>query len=75
MEKSIEAKVVNGIIKLTDWQRVQNVYQYLVRLSKISNWTAIPLNQSDINSIKNDLIRISQSIATEHSHFSKELFF
>lgn len=75
MEKSTEAKVVNGVIKLTDWQKTQNVYRGLVRLSNVPNWTAIPLNQSDINTIKNDLIHISQIIATEHPHFSKELFF
>lgn len=75
MKKSIEAKVVNGVIKLTDWQKTQNVYRGLARLSNVPNWTAIPLNQSDINTIKNDLIHISQIIATENPHFSKELFF
>ena len=59
MGKSTEAKVVNGVIKLTDWQKTQNVYRGLARLSSVPNWTAIPLNQSDINTIKNDLIHIS----------------
>lgn len=75
MGKSTEAKVVNGIIKLTDWQKTQNVYRSLARLSSVPNWTAIPINQGDINAIKNDLIRISQIVATEHPHFSSELFF
>lgn len=75
MEKSTEAKVINGVIKLTDWQKTQNVYRGLARLSNTPKWPAIPLNQSDINTIKNDLIHISQIIATEHPHFSKELFF
>ena len=75
MNKSTEAKVVDGVIKLTDWQKTQNVYRGLVRLSSMPNWTAIPLSATDINTIKNDLIRISQIIAIEHPHFSKELFF
>lgn len=74
MEKSTEAKVVNGVIKLTDWQKTQNVYRGFVRLSSTPNWTAMPLNSTDINTIKNDLIHISQIVAAEHPHFSKELF-
>ena len=74
MGKSTEVKMVNGVIKLTDWQKTQNVYRSLARLSSVPNWTAIPLNQSDIITIKNDLTRISQIISTEHPHFSKELF-
>lgn len=74
IDKKAEAKIVDGVIKLTDWQKIQNVYRGLVRLSSVLNWTAIPLNQIDINTIKNDLIHISQIIATEYPHFSKELF-
>lgn len=63
-----------GVIQLTNWQKIQNVYRGLVRLSNFPNWAAIPYNQSDINAIKNDLIHISQIIAAERSHFSTELF-
>lgn len=75
MEKSSEAKVVNGIIKLTDWQKIQNIYRSLARFSSVPNWTALPFKQADIIAIKNDLIKISQIISTEHPHFSNELFY
>ena len=74
MDQSTPPKQNKGIIQLTDWQFLQNFYRSFTRLSSVQNWTAIPLNRPDINAIKNDLIRISQSIASEHPHFSNELF-
>lgn len=38
------------------------------------NWTAIPITSEEIIAIKNDLIRVSEIINSEHRHFSKELF-
>lgn len=74
IDKKTEAKVVDGVIILTDWQRIQHTYRSLARMSNDPNWTAIPVNQMDITSIRNDLIRISQIIATEYPYFSSELF-
>ena len=74
MDQSTPPNQNKGIIQLTDWQFLQNFYRSFTRLSSVQNWTAIPLNRPDINAIKNDLIRISQSIASEHPHFSNELF-
>ena len=74
IDKKAEAKVVNGVIKLTDWQKIQNVFRGLVRMSNVQNWVAAPYNQMEITVVKNDLIHISQIIATEYSYFSNELF-
>ena len=43
-------------------------------MSNVPNWTAIPHNQLEITTIKNDLIRISQIISAEYPYFSNELF-
>ena len=74
IDKKAEAKVVNGVIKLTDWQKIQNVFRGLVRMSNVQNWVAAPHNQMEITVVKNDLIHISQIIATEYPYFSNELF-
>lgn len=75
IDKEAQAKIVDGVIKLTDWQKIQNTYRALARMSNFMNWTALPHNHLDITTIKNDLIRISQIISTEYTHFSNELFF
>ena len=69
IDKKAEAKVVNGVIKLTDWQKIQNVFRGLVRMSNGQNWVAAPHNKMEITVVKNDLIHISQIIATELSLF------
>ena len=74
IDKKAEAKIVDGVIKLTDWQKIQNTHRGLARMSSVPNWTAIPHNQLEITTIKNDLIRISQIISTEYPYFSSELF-
>lgn len=74
IDKREESKIVNGIIQLTDWQKIQNVYRGLTRMGNTPNWSVIPLTQIDITTIKNDLIRVSQIIANEYHYFSNELF-
>ncbi len=74
IDKKAEAKIVDGVIKLTDWQKIQNTHRGLARMSNVPNWTTITHNQLDITTIKNDLIRISQIISTEYPYFSSELF-
>ena len=56
MESFTEKKVINGIIRLTYWQKIKNVHQSLTRLSSVPNWTRVSFNKWDINNIKNDLI-------------------
>lgn len=74
IDKTAEAKVENGVIKLTDWQMIQNTYRGLARMSNVTNWTVMPHNQGEITAIKNDLIYVSQIVATEYPYFSRELF-
>lgn len=74
IDKKAEAKIVDGAIKLTDWQKLQNVYCGLTRMSTAPNWVTIPHNQLEITAVQNDLIRISQIVATEYPYFSSELF-
>lgn len=74
MESFAETKVIDGIIRLTDWQKIKNIHQSLTRLSSVPNWTIVTFNQWDINNIKNDLIFTSRIIAKEYAYFSNELF-
>ncbi|MBQ3020013.1 MAG: TIGR02391 family protein [Clostridia bacterium] len=74
IDKKVKAKVINGIIKLTDWQKIQSVFRGLVRMSNAQNWVLIPHNQIETTAVKNDLIHISQIIAAEYPYFSSQLF-
>lgn len=74
IDKKAEAKVVDGVIKLTDWQKIQNVYRGLLGMSTAQNWVAMPHDKTEITVVKNDLIRISQITATEYPYFSNQLF-
>lgn len=74
IDKKSETKIVDGVIKLTDWQKIQNTHRGLARMSSVSNWVAIPHNSLEITTIKNDLIRVSQIISAEYPYFSSELF-
>ncbi|MCI8405314.1 MAG: hypothetical protein HFE49_10515 [Clostridia bacterium] len=65
IDKKEEAKIVNGVIKLTDWQKLHNVYRGLARMSTVPNWATIPHHQMEITTVQNDLIHISQIVATE----------
>ena len=66
IDKKVKAKVINGIIKLTDWQKIQSVFRGLVRMSNAQNWVLIPHNQIETTAVKNDLIHISQIIAASY---------
>lgn len=74
IDKKAEVKVVDGVIKLTDWQKIQNVFRGLACMSNTQNWVAMPHDQMEITAVKNDLIRISQITSTEYPYFSNELF-
>lgn len=74
IDKKEESKIVNGMIVPTDWQKLQNVYYGLARMSTIPNWTAILHSPSEIATVQNHLIHISQIVATEYPYFSNELF-
>lgn len=74
IDKKDEAKIVNGKIIPTDWQMIQSTYCALSRMSNAPFWASIPHIHKDIIAIKNDLIRISQIIATECPYFSCEMF-
>lgn len=74
IDKKAETKIIDGVIKLTDWQKIQNVFRGLARMSNAQNWVAMPHYSMEITAVKNDLIRISQITATEYPYFSNELF-
>lgn len=57
-----------------DISMIQNVLEWMNRLSSQPNWTVLLISINDITNVKNALIRISQSIAREYPFFSEELF-
>ena len=65
---------MEGRITLTGNQKTQLTYRSLASMANRPNWTAIPITSEEIIAIKNDLIRVSEIINSEHRHFSKELF-
>jgi len=69
-----EAKTMEKQITLTDSQKIQHTYRGLASMGNRPNWTTIPITSDDMIAIKNDLIRVSEIISSEHPHFSKELF-
>jgi len=55
-------------------QQVQTVHFWLYTLGNSPNWLSVLVLNSDIVSIKNGLIKISQDISKEYPVFSRRLF-
>ena len=57
-----------------DINRVKTVYSWLINLANNPNCMTFPIAPSDIQNIKNGLIKISHDIERKFPYFSQELF-
>ena len=57
-----------------DINRVRAVYGWIINIANTPNCLTFPITPSDIQSIKNGLIKISHDIEREAPYFSQELF-
>ena len=59
---------------IVDINRVRTVYGWLINIANNPNCMTFPITPSDIQNIKNGLIKISHDIEREAPYFSQELF-
>ena len=59
---------------IVDINRVRTVYGWIINISNTRNCLTFPITPSDIQNIKNGLIKISHDIEREAPYFSQELF-
>ena len=59
---------------ILDINRVKTVYGWLINIATNPNYMTFPIAPSDIQNIKNGLIKISHDIERESPYFSQELF-
>ena len=57
-----------------DANRVRTVYGWIINIANNPNCMTFPITPSDIQNIKNGLIKISHDIERESPYFSQELF-
>ena len=57
-----------------DINRVRTVYGWLINIANNPNYMTFPITPSNIQNIKNGLIKISHDIERESPYFSQELF-
>ena len=57
-----------------DINRVRAVYGWIINIANTPNCLTFPIIPSDIQNIKNGLIKISHDIEREAPYFSQELF-